>query len=336
MLMPVVRGTGAETVASADRAYNVALGGFETPAALTAAHRLGGVMYLGPNVESPEQIGTFSAELQSAAADAGLYPLLIAADQEGGRVRRIRGDGVTPIGSARSLTGDASAVYDAARTTGVEMRALGVNVVFAPVADVVRSDVGVIGDRSYASDPVTVSDMVTAAVAGLQDGGVAAVAKHWPGHGATEVDSHSALPVIVSSEAEWRSVDRPPFAAAVEQRVNAMMVGHLALPNLGSGDMPASISPVLAEQLVRDDLGFSGVLFSDALDMRALDGIDEAELAVLVVEAGIDILLVPPDLDAAVGAVIDALASGRIGEDRLDQSVIRILRLKTELGLLPT
>jgi beta-N-acetylhexosaminidase len=260
-------------------------------------------------------------------------PLFVAADQEGGRVRRIQGEGITVVGSARSLAGDAAAVYEAALLTGQELRAIGINVVFAPVADVVRSDIGVIGNRSYGTDPTLVSEMVSASVEGLQAGGVAAVAKHWPGHGATEVDSHRQLPIVASSEDEWRSIDLPPFVAAVEAEVDALMVGHLALPNLGSAD-PATISPRLTRELVRDELSFGGVLFTDAMDMDALDGIEEAELAVLVVEAGIDVLLVPPDLAAAVSGLTNAVATGRISEDRLDASVERVLRLKDDLGLL--
>ncbi|NNE95946.1 MAG: glycoside hydrolase family 3 protein, partial [Acidimicrobiales bacterium] len=181
MLMPVVRGTGVEAVTNADLAYNTALSGFGTPAEIVDGYRLGGIMYLGPNVESPEQIERFSTDLQRTAAEVGLLPMFIAVDQEGGRVQRIRGDGVTDVASARSLAGDADLVYSTALITGREMRDLGVNVVFAPVADVVRSDVGVIGNRSYGSDPAVVSEMVESSIAGLQEARVAAVAKHWPG-----------------------------------------------------------------------------------------------------------------------------------------------------------
>ncbi len=334
MLMPVLRGTAADTASAADRSYNLALGDAETPAAVVTRYRLGGVMYLGPNVESPAQIATFSTGLQEAAGGAGLSPMFIAADQEGGRVLRVRGEGITPIGSARSLAGDRDAVFQAGAITGAEMLAIGVNVVFAPVADVVRSDVGVIGNRSYGSDPILVGEMVAASVDGLQQGGVGAVAKHWPGHGATEVDSHQALPTVTSTEEEWRRLDLPPFQRAVDAGVNAMMVGHLALPSLDPVGEPATISRILTEDLVRNDLRFDGVLFTDAMDMRALDGIAEDELAVRVIEAGIDILLVPPDLAAAVAGINGALESGRLDETRLDQSVERILRMKADLGLL--
>ncbi len=333
ILMPVVRGTGVDRVTGADVAYNTALGGFGTPAELVSAYRLGGIMYLGPNVESPTQIKEFSDGLQEVAAENGLPPLLVAADQEGGRVRRIRGEGVTVVGSARSLAGDATAVFENASLTGQEMRAIGINVVFAPVADVVRSDVGVIGNRSYGSDSALVAEMVAASVEGLRNGGVAAVAKHWPGHGATEVDSHKALPIVESTEEEWRTTDLPPFVAAVKADVNALMVGHLALPSLGVLE-PATISPKLTGDLIRTELGFDGVLFTDAMDMRALDGIDEAELAVLVLEAGIDIQLVPPDLVASVSGISRAVSTGRIKEERLDASVARILIMKRDLGLI--
>ncbi len=333
MLMPVVRGTGIDTVSSLDTSYNQSLGGFSTPAEMVAAYRLGGLMYLGPNVESPAQIQEFSAGLQTVALDNGLVPMMIAADQEGGRVRRVRGEGVTDVASARSLSGSSQTVFATSALNGTQMKAIGINVVFAPVADVVRSDVGVIGNRSYGSDPEVVGDMVSASIDGLQLGGVGAVAKHWPGHGATEVDSHKFLPTVTSSEEEWRTVDLPPFLDAIDAGVDAMMVGHLAVPSLGA-DQPATISPRLTDELIRSELGFGGVLFTDAMDMRALDGIAEAELAVLVIEAGIDILLVPPDLRAAVAGITEALESGRLTEERIDLSVERILRMKQNLDLI--
>lgn len=334
MLMPVVGGTGPDTVSQVDRAYNQALGGADTPADLVRRFHLGGIMYLGRNVVSPAQVGRFGSELQAVAAEAGLPPLLIAADQEGGRVQRIVGEGITPVGAARSLAGDAALVERTALQLGLELRDVGVSVDFAPVADVVRSDAGVIGNRSYGSDPAIVSDMVVAAITGLQKGGVAAVAKHWPGHGATEVDSHTRLPVIGTTEPEWRSLDHAPFVAAIDAGVDALMVGHLALPALDPSGAPATVSPVMVERYLRSELAYDGVLFTDALDMRALDGIDEADVAVLVVEAGLDVLVVPPDLEAAATGLTDAVTAGRIAEHRIDTSVARILRLKKQLGLL--
>lgn len=333
MLMPVVGGTGPETVNQVDRVDNQALGGVDTPAELVRRFHLGGIMYLGRNVVSPAQVGLFGAELQAVAAEAGLPPLLFAADQEGGRVQRITGAGITPVESARSMAGDAALVERTALQLGLELRDVGVTVDFAPVADVVRSDAGVIGNRSYGSDPAMVSDMVVAAIAGLHGGGVAAVAKHWPGHGATEVDSHARLPVIGTTEAEWRAFDHAPFVAAIDAGIDAIMVGHLALPALDPSGAPATVSPVMVDRFLRSELSFDGVLFTDALDMRALDGIDETELAVLVVEAGLDVLLVPPDLEAAVTGLTEAVASGRVAEQRIDASVERILRLKGRLGL---
>lgn len=333
MLMPVVRGTGADVVSEADRLYNQALGGADTPAELVGRFRLGGIMYLGPNVVSPAQIGEFGAGLQAVAAGSGLPPLLIAVDQEGGRVQRIAGEGITPVGSARSLTGDAELVRRTAARLGGELRAIGVTVAFAPVADVVRVSGGVIGDRSYGSDPQLVGEMVEAAVDGLQNGGVAAVAKHWPGHGATAVDSHRQLPVIETSEADWRTIDQAPFADAVDAGVDAIMIGHLALPALDPSGAAATTSPLMVDRFLRQELAYEGVLFSDALDMGAVDGIEPGELAVLVVEAGLDVLLVPPDLRAAATALTEAVASGRLSERRLDASVFRILTLKSRLGL---
>lgn len=331
LLMPVLFGTDANDVPSAEAGANNALGGAATPAGVVAANDLGGVMFLGTNVVNAEQIEEFSAGLQAATTGTGIG-LLLAVDQEGGRVNRIT-DGVSVFGSARSLSGDADGVRDAARTTGSELAALGLNVVLAPVADLTDGG-GVIGNRSYGSDPELAAEMVLASIDGLVDGGVAAAVKHWPGHGATSVDSHRQLPVIDVDAATWVDRERVPFAAAVEAEVDIVMVGHLAFPELDPSGDPATVSSVLLDGLLRQDLGFDGIVMTDALDMGAVSSIDRGELAVRAVLAGADILLVPPDLVAARTGLLGALASGELTDERLNQSVERILRLKQRLGLL--
>ena len=205
-----------------------------------------------------------------------------------------------------------------------------------PVADLADGSAGVIGDRSYSSDPTIAADMVSAAVRGFRLSGVASVVKHWPGHGATVVDSHRALPTVDVDYELWTQRERVPFVAAIEEDVDMVMVGHLALPGLDpaqDGQRPASVSPVLIETLLREELGFQGVVVTDALDMGAVRSIERGELAVQAIEAGVDILLAPPDLVAARDALSAAVASGRISQERLDQSVSRILTLKDRLGL---
>lgn len=327
MLMPVVAGTRVDEVSPS----NVRLGRVETPAGLVKEFHLGGIIYLGNNIVDAAQVAAFSADLQ--AVEPGAPGLFISVDQEGGRVQRIT-DGVTRIPSARSLNGDVGLAREIATRSAVELRTQGINLVFAPVADLVDGDGGVINDRSYGSDPEQVAEMVRATIDGLQRGGVAATAKHWPGHGATTVDSHQSLPVLELTPEVWAARERVPFAAAVDAGVDMIMVGHLSIPSLDPLDRAATLSPVLTDDLLRRDLGFEGVIISDALDMGALQDQDRGEVGVLAVEAGIDILLGLPDLVAVRDALVEAVQTGRISQERLDDSVRRILTLKLRLGLL--
>ncbi len=332
LLMPVVAGTSALGVTTEQGQFNVALAGFETPVEIVEAFHLGGIMFLGPNVESPEQVRLFAEQLNESVHARGGIPLLISADQEGGRVRRIRGEGVTVVDSARSFSGDVEAIQQAGRITAEELGALGINMILAPVADVVSGNAGVIGDRSYSDDPLVVAQAAAASSVGIQSGGGLSVVKHWPGHGDTSVDSHKSLPEILASPELWRERDASPFAAVFESGVDAVMVGHLAFPQLDPSGRPATVSPVLVNDLLRESYGFEGVVMTDAMDMGAVSDYERGELAVLAIEAGIDILLVPPDLIAAHDALTAAVESGRISAERLDASVERILRAKAALN----
>jgi beta-N-acetylhexosaminidase len=331
LLMPVLAGTDASTVSEAEALFNQQLGGAATPGDVVRLNELGGVLYLGTNVIDAAQVGVLSRGLQTAAP-AGIG-LLLAVDQEGGRVNRIT-SGVTVQPSARSFGGDAQAVSDAAAMTASELSALGINVVLAPVADITEDSAGFIGDRAYGGEPGLVADMVVASIDGLASNGVAAAAKHWPGHGATATDSHRRLPVLTIDEATWRTRERIPFVAAVESGVDIILVGHLAIPALDPSGDPATVSPILLERLLRQELGFDGVVMTDALDMGAVASFGAGELAIRSILAGADVLLVPTDLADTRNALVAAVADGRLPLERLDQSVDRILRLKLRLRLL--
>jgi beta-N-acetylhexosaminidase len=335
LLMPTVFGTGVETTPS-ERELNLQAHGYATPAEIVAAYSLGGVIYLESNVASAQQLKTMSSQLQDAAAQSSGIGLLVAIDQEGGRVSRIS-DEVTSFPPASDLAGgrDPRVVREASYVTGQQVQQQGVNVVLAPVADVREpGQVSFIGNRSFGEDPSLVASMVAAAVDGLQQSGVAAAVKHWPGHGATSQDSHEQLPTLDVDRSLWESRELPPFAAAIDEGVAIVLVGHLALPQLDPTGDPATISPVLVEELLRQELGYDGVVMTDALNMGAVADIPEPELAVASVQAGIDVILIPPSLSAAADALTRAVESGEISEARLDQSVARILRLKQSLGLL--
>ncbi|WP_244312990.1 glycoside hydrolase family 3 protein [Microbispora hainanensis] len=317
---------------------NQARYGVATPAQVVEKFRPGGVILFdwAGNVSGASQVAALTTGLREAAARSGKAPLMIGVDQENGLVSRLKSvvttfPGASDIGKTRKPAN----ARDVARATGEELRDLGISLDFAPVADVnVNPRNPVIGPRAYGSDPGKVAAMVGAAVDGFHAAGVASVAKHFPGHGDTSVDSHTGLPVIMHSKTEWRKLDAPPFREAIAHGVDAIMSAHLVMPKLDPSGDPATLSPRILTGLLREELGFDGVISTDALDMAGVrKKYGDAEVAVRAVLAGADILLMPPNLPKAYDAVLAAVKSGRISERRLDQSVLRILRLKEKRGV---
>lgn len=334
LLMPTVSGQ-AGSIDGAAAAANLAAHGAGDPVDIVARHHLGGVIYLESNIDSAQQVRSFSRQLQESARATGGIGLLVAVDQEGGRVSRLS-DQVSEFPSAAELSGDADLVRQASYITGQQVQQQGVNVVLAPVADVLApGSESFIDDRSFGDDPDLVASMVGAAVEGLQASGVAAAVKHWPGHGATAADSHRVLPVLDIDRDLWEQRERVPFAEAVDRGVAIVLVGHLALPQFDGSGAPATVSPQLIDGLLRDELGFDGVVMTDALNMGAVDDIPPGQLAVSAVLAGADVILMPHSLEETATALTDAVADGRISPERLDRSVTRVLRLKEQLDLLP-
>ncbi len=323
---------------------NVRLYGVETSAQAVAKFHLGGVIYFGwaGNVDDPAQIARLSDGLQHAAATPGAgggtgVPLIVSADQETGALVARVGEpaaqlpGAMALGAAR----DPALTREAFHITAEELRALGINTDNAPDADVnVNPANPVIGVRSFSSRPDLVSTLVTAAIDGLHAGDTAAVAKHFPGHGDTATDSHSGLPVITHTRAEWERIDAPPFRAAIAAGVDAIMTAHISFPALDPSGDPATLSRPILTGLLRDELGFDGVVITDALTMEGVrQRYGDAEVAVRALEAGADILLMSPAPEAAVGAVLGAVHDGRLTEKRIDTSVRRILALKWDRGM---
>ncbi len=318
-----------------DRARQLLVVGFSgttAPARLIDSLHPGGLIYFAPNVASSSQVRAMSMAAQRASRAAG-QPLLILTDQEGGPVTRLPGTSDVPAGS--EFGADAAWARRTARSTGRSLVDVGVNVDLAPVADVnTVGSGGVIGSRSFSSDPTVVSRLVGAQVCGYHEGGVAAAAKHFPGHGSTSTDSHLSTATIHESLARWRSTDLPPFASAVDSDVDLIMVGHLALPAIDPAGRPATISPLLTQQLLRQRLGFEGVIVTDALNMGGITSWGSSRsIAVQAIQSGVDLLLMPPQPREAVVAIVQAVRDGRISESRLNASVDRVLRLKQKLGL---
>ncbi|HEY5489240.1 MAG TPA: glycoside hydrolase family 3 protein, partial [Candidatus Limnocylindrales bacterium] len=328
-----------ETNPTQVQANQASLGVADVSAAISTYH-LGGVIYFtwAGNMVSVRQVATLSNSIQAAAAaQPDAIPLLISTDQEGGSIVRLPSPATQfPGDMALGATRQTSLARSTAAAIGAELRAEGLNQVLAPDGDVnINPANPVIGVRSFGSDATLVASMAAAMISGFQaDAGVAATVKHFPGHGDTNIDSHTALPTINHSAAQWASIDEPPFAAAIGGGVDVVMVGHLAFPALDSTGTPASLSAPIIGTYLRGQLGFKGVVMTDALTMGALrDGYGDAGIAVKAVTAGDDILLMPQSLPVAFAAIQAAVANGTISNARLNQSVKRILQLKQSLGL---
>ncbi|MFD3543758.1 glycoside hydrolase family 3 protein [Streptomyces sp. NPDC058662] len=327
----------------ADAERNTALFGVRTAADLVARYHLGGVIYFAwaHNTRDPQQIAALSGGLQRAALASGAgIPLLLSTDQEHGAVARIGKPatllpGAMALGARHAATGSTREALRAARIAGAELAAMGIRQDYAPVADVnVNPANPVIGVRSFGSDPHAVAELVAAQVAGYQGAGVAATAKHFPGHGDTETDSHVGLPVMRHTRAEWEELDEPPFRAAVEAGVDAVMTAHIVFPALDPSGDPATLSRPIVTGILRERLGFEGVVVTDALDMAGVrQKYGDDRVPVLALRAGCDQLLNPPDLPLAHRSVLAAVESGELTRARIEESVLRILELKERRGL---
>lgn len=262
-------------------------------------------------------------------------PLWITADFEGGVGLRYIGATRLPRAMAMGATANPELAFQAGRLTAEEARAMGVDVNFYPVVDVNNNARNpIINIRSFGGDPELVSKMARAYIRGAQSGGVMATAKHFPGHGDTSTDSHMELPSIDVDRARLNAIELPPFRAAIEEGVGGVMSAHIALPRIETENLPATLSPKILTGVLREELKFDGVIFTDALNMRGVAAhYPDGEAAVRAIKAGADILLYPPSVEQAFKAVKRAVESGEIKESRIDESVRRILAAKEKLGL---
>jgi beta-N-acetylhexosaminidase len=294
---------------------------------------LGSVLLFGSNIDSPEQLASLTAQLHSIAPD-----VLIGADEEGGDVTRLhmRHGSPHPGNAAMGAVDDVALTEAVARSIGVELFAAGIDLNTAPVVDVNSNPANpVIGVRSFGASPSLVARHATAYVAGLQSAGVGACVKHFPGHGDTAVDSHLALPTVTAPLDVLRSRELVPFAAAVAAGSLAVMTSHVLLPAIDPM-LPATLSPAVVA-LLREDLGFDGLLVSDALDMKgASGGRGEPAAAVLALAAGCDLLCLGAEKDAdlhdaIVSAIVDGVRSGDLAEARLVEAGDRVVRASRQV-----
>jgi beta-N-acetylhexosaminidase len=296
------------------------------------AEGLAGVTLFGPNVIDPEQVTQLTRQLRAAVAEP-----VIAIDEEGGDVTRIshQTGSEYPGNAALGAVDDVELTRAVYAALGADLFALGINLDLAPSIDVnTAADNPVIGTRAFGADTELVARHAAAAVAGLQSAGVAACAKHFPGHGSTRLDSHHVIATVEGSLSVLRTRDLPPFEAAISAGVRAIMPSHLRVPEL-TGELPASLSVKALTKLLRGDLGFTGLIVSDGLEMRAVSepyGIPEA--AVLAVIAGTDLLCLGRDIDqltflAVRNALVDAVRAGRLPGERLEEAAARVAELRT-------
>lgn len=301
------------------------------------AHPVGGIVYFAQNLLDPEQTTTMLANVKQFYADAGNVAPFIAVDEEGGTVVRVADNeafGAQDVGDASALgsAGDTEAAKRAAEQIADYLMPLGFNLDFAPVADVVdplRSDT--MGLRSFSSDAAVAADMVRAEVEGFRDKKMLCCAKHFPGIGAAAGDSHEGAITIEATNEELETVDLVPFRAAIEAGVPMIMVGHVSLPNIVGDSTPAPLSSAVVQGMLRDSLGYTGIIVTDSLSMGAItDYYTPAEAAVAALKAGCDIPLMPERLDEAHQGVLSAVQVGELTEERLDESLTRILTAKQE------
>lgn len=304
---------------------------------------VGGVIYFARNVASPEQVARLTSEMQAAAREAGRPGLLIAVDQEGGRVARLTEvTGFTEFPSAMALTagGSLGTTREVASAMADEMRAVGFNVNFAPDLDVNNNpDNPVIGLRSFGSDPAQTAAFGAAFIEGLQRQGVMAFGKHFPGHGDTSTDSHLSLPVVPHERARLEQVEFVPFQAAMQAGAAGIMSAHVTFPAIAPDRLPATLSPEVMTGLLRNEMGFTGLLATDSLEMGALgeSGYPGPMAAAQAFAAGADLLLFNRDHAlhrAAYQLTLDQVRKGIIPAARVEESAARMLSAKARFGLL--
>lgn len=287
---------------------------------------VGGFLLDKSNMENRQQITALTADLQSLSE----LPLILTCDEEGGRVTRLMSTvGTTWVDAMLSYQdGGTQTAFENAKTIAADLISCGFNTDLAPVADVWSNPENtVIGDRAYSTDFEQAAELVAAAVEGFHAGGAACTLKHFPGHGDTSADSHYGSVYVYKTLDELRTHELLPFQAGIDAGADAVMIGHLIVSDVS--DEPALFSYELVTDLLREEMGFTGVVITDGLQMQAMtDHYSSGEIAVKAIQAGVDILLCPSDLEEAVTALEQAVADGTISEARIDESVLRILNLK--------
>lgn len=296
---------------------------------------VGGLIMMGNNLETPEQTKEWNASMMELSQEKTGLPLFLSVDEEGGTVSRISGNdafGVEDVGDMSEIgrKEDKQKAYDAGKTIGSYLKELGFNMDFAPLADVwTNPENTIVRERSFGSDPELVAKMAAEEIKGLHSQDIYTVTKHFPGHGGTSEDSHEGAAYSESTEDELEKCEFLPFKAAIEEGTEFIMAGHISLPNVLDDDTPASLSKEIITEMLREKLGYDGIVITDAMDMGAITrSYTSAEAAVKAVQAGADVILMPEDFEEAYQGILSAVSNGTLPEDRIDESVERILEVK--------
>ena len=319
--------TGVQTVTAAGEATKAAL----------EKYPVGGLVYFSANLISPEQTRTMLANTWAYSQEVMKVPVYLGVDEEGGTVARVASNpafSVTQYQGMRAIgdTGDPSQAYQAAQTISSYLKDLGFNMDFAPDADVITNPENkVIGNRSFGTDPQLVGDMVSAAVKGFRDQAMASCIKHFPGHGGTKGDTHEGYAYTDRTVEQMESAELLPFRSGIEAGVEFIMASHISAPNTPAGDTPASLSSYMLTDLLREQMGYQGLVITDAMNMGAISQqYSSAQAAVQAFQAGADMILMPENFTEAYNGILQAVQSGQITQERLDTSVLRILETKLE------
>ena len=289
---------------------------------------VGGLIYFSKNIKDAGQL----TEMLQNTKNWSKYPIFLGVDEEGGRVSRVAekglADNVGPMAEI-GAGGDAAMAQEAGAAIGSYLSGFGFNMNFAPVADVISEGNETIGDRSFGTDVNLVSPMVVAAVEGMQSNGVSACLKHFPGLGDTTADSHDGMATTDKTLDDFNATDFPVYQAGINAGVEFVMVSHLSAPNVTGDNTPASLSPKMITEILRGQLGYQGIVITDAMGMKAItEYYTSADAAVKALQAGADVILMPENYEEAYNGVLEAVNNGTLTEERIDESLRRIFRVK--------
>lgn len=320
--------TGVETVVAAGDATKQAIENCP----------VGGIIYFAKNIQTPDQVKQMLANTQQYSIDRIGVPVLLSVDEEGGQVVRIANNSnfsvpTFPYLSEIGQSGDTQEVKEVGSQIGAYLKELGFNMDQAPDADVISNPENeVVKYRSFSSDPDQAAEMAGAYLEGLNSQGIIGVYKHFPGHGGTTGDTHEGYAYVESTLDELRQNDLIPFKKGIEDGLRVIMAGHISCPNVTGDSKPAILSTMLITDILREEMGFDGIIITDALDMGAItEQYTPDEAAVEALKAGVDMLLMPADFRTAYQGVLTAVQTGEFTEERIDESVYRIWKVKTEI-----